>query len=125
VWIQCPLPPTFGFWYGGYVNMARQWNPESELQIWEQTGDSSPSLCDFYKFPKTDPAKNYRLVFSGVGPELAIQLFDLTDGALVAMINVVDDTLTDGWVGFYVGVQGPSGTVDFWLDNFVAVGTTP
>ena len=64
-------------------------------------------------------------MFYGAGSQLTVQLFDLADGSLVAEYQDTDSTLTDGWVGFYVVEHGPSGTVDFWLDNFVAVGTSP
>ena len=72
-----------------------------------------------------DPTHDYRLVFYGVGSLLRLELFDLTTGDLIAQHQVVDDTLTDGYVGFMVQEQGPSGMMDYLFDNFHAAGTTP
>ena len=105
----------------------RYYADPSRSALWfrESTGTDAQVLGEFAPFEQTDPAKNYRLVFYGVGNRLTVELYDLTTGQRIAEHTVTDDTLADGWLGFWVYEAGPSGTVDFTLDNFVAVGTTP
>jgi hypothetical protein len=95
----------------------------SLLWVWE--GGGAGVIGPGHFFPKIDPARDYRLVFCGVGRKLTVKLYDLTDGHLVANYEVQDSTLTDGWVGFFVQETGPSGAMDFTVDNFRVVGTTP
>jgi len=95
------------------------------LYIMEYTENGSHYLSGPAPFPKIDPVRDYRLVFYCVGPILTLQLFDLAEGTLVKQIQAIDSTLTDGWVALWVSENGPSGTLDFTVDNFVAVGTSP
>lgn len=97
----------------------------SALWIYEVTGPTSEEqLGDITFFPPVSHTRDYRLVFTGVGSQLTLQLFDLTDGSLVAENQAVDDTLTEGWVGIW-GSGRTTKKIDITLDNFVAVGTTP
>ena len=102
-------------------------NPnQSAIWLTEFTGANHQPLGDYRLFQKTDPAKDYRLVFFGAGLVLTVQLFNLTDGSPPLTYQFSDNTLTEGWVGFMVWErQVPAARSDFTLDNFVAVGTSP
>jgi hypothetical protein len=77
-------------------------------------------------FDKLDPARDYQLVFCGVGGQFIVQLYDLTDGTQIAEHREVDpEPLSLGWIGFRVNQNGSSQSLDFTLDNFIVVGTTP
>jgi hypothetical protein len=118
--------PTDVYAYGGAAAMRWMDNPnQSAIWLTEFTGANHQPLGDYRLFQKTDPAKDYRLVFFGAGSVLTVQLFNLTDGSPPLTYQFSDNTLTEGWVGFMVWERGPSGTLDFTLDNFVAVGTSP
>jgi hypothetical protein len=115
---------TNSYWYGGGAGMRYSGDlTKSAMFLWKQLGVVGYGGSS--AFEKTDPAKDYRLVFSGTGFQFTVQSFDLSDGTLRAEYSGTDNILTGGWVGFYVVEHGLSGTVGFWLDNFVAVGTTP
>ena len=98
---------------------------QSRILLYETEGAEGDTLVYRFFSPKMDPSKDYRLVFYVVGPELTVQLFNLTDGGPPEQLTASDESLTDGWVGFRVRGATPAGTRDFWLDNFIAVGTTP
>ncbi len=102
----------------------RVYDDKNRSTIWlnERTLTDAWELGDFKRFPKMDPTKDYRLVFSGVGTVLTVQWFNLTDGTPPDTYQFPGDSLTAGEIGFVV-FQGPA--VDCWLDNFIAVGTTP
>ena len=76
------------------------------------------------------PSANYHMFFEIVDnaetPWGLVRLLD--EGWNFIAQNTSNDNgipLTQGLVGIYIHEQSPSGTVDFTLDNFVAVGTTP
>lgn len=71
-----------------------------------------------------DPAKAYRLVFSGVGSLLTLQLFDLADLVHpLEQLRRTDTVNTQGAVGLWVWT--PDGAYDLTVDNFIVRGTSP
>jgi hypothetical protein len=111
--------------YLGGVNPAASELP-GWSKVWLHRLPDNVGTVDY--LPKMDPARDYRLVFYGVGNSLTVELYDLADLSVPIATNAVTDTgtpLPPGWIGFRVKEEGASGTVDWTLDNFVAVGTTP
>jgi len=99
------------------------------MKYWEHP-TIPPTLFNSDLFEKIVSTKNYRLAFGGTGGYHGVLLYEiLADGTLrlIHGFQVPEDPFprTQGWVGFGVNQDGPSGTVDFTLDNFVAVGTVP
>ncbi|MCP5522267.1 MAG: hypothetical protein H7A46_12045 [Verrucomicrobiales bacterium] len=81
-----------------------------------------PDDWDYSPFERTDAAKDYRIEFTGVGNKLTLRLFELGSGRLVHEFQEHYNKRDSGLVGFYVVDHDP--TVDFRVDNFIAVGTT-
>jgi hypothetical protein len=120
------VKPPNAYAYSGGAGMRYSGNPTNScVWLWGHDGISGVYLGSLQTFEKTDPAKDYRLQLDCAGSELTVRFFNLTDGILAFEYTESDDSYANGWVGFYVVEHGPDGTVDFWLDNFVAVGTTP
>src|SRR4051794_26219347 len=71
-----------------------------------------------------DPAQDYRLFFTGVGPMLTGQVFNVNNLALpLATITANDATYTSGSPGLLVGASATAqtSTADATFDNFQAV----
>jgi hypothetical protein len=77
--------------------------------------------------PALDPAKDYRLVFTGVGDSLNGALYDLTNlSTPVATVSAIDPTYSSGFAGVFVFDNGgTSGTADATFDNFSASDGVP
>jgi hypothetical protein len=128
--------PSGGMYMAG-VDMAPPDYPGKWiLWFWEVTHWDAQGLpvggvmkWDFKAFdiPDDYAAKDFRLVFSGVSDRLTIRFFELTDErvSLLAEDSVSDPSLSEGCVGLWMTDTGPSGTMNFVFDHFVAVGTEP
>jgi len=81
---------------------------------------------DFQSDPFTfRPGTPYRLIFSGVGTQLTVELIDLeTQQPAVTPLVRVDPTFTQGTLGLWAR-SGVSATLDTTLDNFFVTGTKP
>lgn len=68
------------------------------------------------------PGHGYRLVFTGTGPLLAGQVFDLADlSTPLATVSATDSTYTSGFTGLIANanqVSGPTAFADATFDNF-------
>jgi hypothetical protein len=116
---------TYSAHYLAGVNPAASELP-GWSKVWLHRLPDNVGTVDY--LPKMNPATDYRLVFHGVGNSLTVELYDLADLSAPIATNAVTDTgtpLPPGWIGFRVKEEGASGTVDWTLDNVVAVGTTP
>jgi hypothetical protein len=70
------------------------------------------------------PGTPYRLIFSGVGRRLSVELIDLElQQPAVAPLVVTDSAFSQGFVGFFME-SGPA-TCDMTWDNFFVTGTKP
>ena len=70
------------------------------------------------------PGRPYRLVFSGVGTRLSVELIDLElQQPAVAPLVLTDSRFSQGFVGFFMEVG--AALCDMTLDNFFATGTKP
>jgi hypothetical protein len=112
VWLKSSFYPT-GIW------------------IWEvQSSGPGRFVVPHVSLPPIDQEHDYRLTFTGVGPRLEVQLFDLSDDPTRALATVTATNATvleEGLVGFYAqqGTSGQRLPLDVTVDNFVAAGTTP
>ena len=74
-----------------------------------------------------DPAKDYRLVFEGYGPNLTGKLFDLADPSTpIAVTHASDRTYTSGNAGVFVydNTRFANSSADATFDNFAAQDAT-
>jgi hypothetical protein len=113
--------------YLGGVTLKSSSYPAS-IWIWEV--QAGRFLVPYVSLPSVDQEHDYRLTFSGVGPRLEVQLFDLSDDPTraVATVTATNATVLEtGLVGFYAaqGMGGARLPLDVTVDNFVAAGTTP
>jgi len=81
-------------------------------------------------FEKIVPTKDYRLEFYGTGAYHNVLLHEILPDGTLRLIHGFqgpEDPFPkiQGWVGLGAKEGGPSGTVDFTLDNVVIVGTVP
>lgn len=81
-----------------------------------------------------DPSKQYRMSFSGSGPNFEAKLFDLADVTVpVVELTAVDDTYHAGGNGIALGAAGldpagwtlPDARADVTFDNYSITATVP
>jgi len=71
-----------------------------------------------------DSQKAYRLVFSGVGKQLTLRLFDRDRlGSPLLEVNATNSTLSQGIFGLWA--MGVDSAYDITVDNFIVTGTKP
>ena len=111
--------------YGGAVSLRHDVHPYlSALVLYK----SVPGHVYWSNrlFSKTDPTKDYRLYFDGVGGKFHVAVEDISSGLDPEHYDGSEtNPWTDGWVGFYVNVGGTNGVFDYTLDNFLAYAHTP
>jgi hypothetical protein len=117
-----PLP---SWAYGAGLRTRGDSNPNVSAVYFIEFQGNTKSTGGWNSFAKMHTSVDYRFVVRGTGGSFNSYLVDLSTGEKVVNNWISDPTLTEGWVGFYVTEHGSSGTLDFTLDNFVAVGTTP
>lgn len=107
-WTGSPLTSN------GYMGLVGR-NPD-EIRIWNGS-EGVPGRGFTY-----DPAKDYRLAFSGVGTDLLLCLWDLTTGVKVCEMPLYNGRWNQGMVGLWGNVTA-GGSGDITLDNFFVTGT--
>jgi hypothetical protein len=96
---------------------------QAALTIWDYEKTSAPSAVPDFK-----PGTAYRLIFSGVGPRLSLELFDLESGQRKAELVVTDNSAlasSQGAVGLTLQTGANTSPCDLTLDNFFVTGTKP
>jgi len=106
---------------GGAVGLRYDVDPNlSALSLWK----SWPGGVAWSTIPiaKTDPAKDYGLLFDGVGGEFHVQVWEVPWGSGLVEHHYASDStpLLEGWVGLHLNVKGTNGVFNFTFDNFVA-----
>ena len=101
--------------YMGLVQFQR-----NRLAIYSNPPNQILEYTDFV----FDPNKAYRLVFTGVGDHLILQLFDLDDlRNHVAQVEVNDSNRSEGFPALWINAG--TGTYDVTLDNYFVSGASP
>jgi hypothetical protein len=106
---------------------ALSYATNGDLDITLLTGELTDDL-DQGVDVSLDPAKDYRLVFEGHGPNLTGKLFDLENLATpIAVTHASDRTWTSGTTGVFVydNTRTASATADATFDNFSANDAPP
>jgi hypothetical protein len=99
----------------GYIATASR--EQGKLVFWNGRTDV---LGDEFTF---DSTANYRLVFSGVGPDLSLRLANLKTG-MSSVMKLKDTYWRQGPVALYLDAMA-DGSLDITLDNFFVTGTKP
>ena len=116
----------YAFFYFSESGHARLNRIDNELS---SAPDQPDPTNDFEA--NLDPAKDYRMTFSGVGGNLLGQIFDLTDlSTPLARLAAFDSTYTSGHSGIVVVADSPIPELpisagDATFDNFVATVPEP
>jgi hypothetical protein len=104
--------------YIGSVYPNHDARNQARLILWNGSSDTPGHAFTF------KPGTPYRLIFSGVGSRLSVELIDLElQQPAVAPLVVTDSTFSQGFVGFFMEVGAAS--CDMTLDNFFVTGTKP
>jgi hypothetical protein len=104
--------------YIGSVYPNHDAGNQARLTLWNGNSDTSGPPFTF------KPGTPYRLIFSGVGSRLTVELIDLElQQPAVAPLVVTDSTFSQGFVAFFM--EAGAATCDMTLDNFFATGTKP
>ena len=106
---------------------ALSYATNGDLDITLLTGELTDDLDQGLDI-SLDPAKDYRLVFEGHGPNLTGKLFDLENLATpIAVTHASDRTWASGTTGVFVydNTRTASATADATFDNFSANDAPP